>query len=539
VRAEVMNIVTMTETLASGRTLVKYDIANGPLKEFRVRVPAEFKNVEITGPQIRRRDETNGEWRVELQAKVRGEYVLNVTWELPRNDKTNVVELAGVHALGVERESGFIAVAARPPLQVADKSTGEFLTRIDLRELPEWTGRPDSATVLAYRYVRPGYKLALEARRFDEAEVLQALIDSARLTTVVADDGQMMTEISLTIRNNGRQHLEIELPEKTTVWSAFVAGEPVRPSKREGRLLLPLERDVASEAPVAVELTFVGTEPFPKYRGKLSLASPKFDLPLKNAYWDVYLPPDYDYSQFEGSMNRTATTDTILPEAQVYSLSEYNVQQRAQEEQQKIEVSSGLKEARENLSGGNLRQAISSFKRSKSKGQQLKPEAAEDRDLKQVEQDLRKAQSSNLIGAQNRYYFENFAKLGDQQALPLQLQQIPESQVLAQRGVPQGGQAAAFLNNDIDVAGQQWDKLEKAQQVAVAKVAPLHVNLPTRGVRYSFTQVLQTELRKPMTIRLSAENTKTPTWTGRIGLSVLGFAVLWALMALVNRHKQA
>jgi hypothetical protein len=56
----------------------------------------------------------------------------------------------------------------------------------------------------------------------------------------VADDGQVMTELSLSIRNNGRQHLEIELPDKTTVWSAFVAGEPVRPSVREGKLLLPL-----------------------------------------------------------------------------------------------------------------------------------------------------------------------------------------------------------------------------------------------------------------------------------------------------------
>ena len=118
--------------------------------------------------------------------------------------------------------------------------------------------------MLVYRYLRPGYKLALEARRYDEAEVLQGLIDNARLATVVADDGQMMTELSLSIRNNGRQHLEIELPEKTTVWSAFVAGEPVRPSLREGKLLLPLERDTASDAPVAVELTFIGQDKFPR-----------------------------------------------------------------------------------------------------------------------------------------------------------------------------------------------------------------------------------------------------------------------------------
>ena len=197
VRAEIMNTITLTETLVSGRTLVKYDIANAPVKEFRVRVPAAFKNVEITGAQIRRRDQTNGEWRVELQGKVRGEYLLTVTWEMPRSGQTNLVELAGVQALGVEREAGFrrrrspgrrCRWPTNPPANCSAGST--------CASCPQWAGRPDAATVLAYRYLRPGYKLALEARRFDEAEVLQALIDSARLTTVVADDGQMMTEVS-------------------------------------------------------------------------------------------------------------------------------------------------------------------------------------------------------------------------------------------------------------------------------------------------------------------------------------------------------
>ena len=202
---------------------MKYDIANAPVKDFRLQVPAAFRNVEVTGAQIRRRDETNGEWRVELQSNVRGEYLLTVTWELPRAGQSNLVE-------------------------------------------------------------------------------------------------------------------------------------PVRPSVREGKLLLPLERDTASGAPVTVELTFVGQDRFPKRSGTFSLISPKFDLPLKNARWELYLPPDYDYSRFEGSMARTS--DTTLPMEQVYSLSEYNVQQQAQAEQSKLEVRSGLESARKDLAGGNLRHPL-------------------------------------------------------------------------------------------------------------------------------------------------------------------------------------
>ena len=61
--------------------------------------------------------------------------------------------------------------------------------------------------------------------------------------------------------------------------------------------------------------------------------------------------------------------------------------------------------------------------------------------------------------------------------------------------------------------------------------------MPTRGIRYSFSQVLQTELRKPMTNRLVAENTKVPSWTTRFCLAALGFAVMSAIVAAFNRRR--
>ena len=440
----------------------------------------------------------------------------------------------------MERETGFFAIVARPPLQVTDQCSGELLSA-DRRARTARSGSAGPMPPRCWPIVTraPATSWRVEARRFAEAEVLQALIDSARLTTVVADDGQMMTELSLSIRNNGRQHLEIELPEKTKVWSAFVAGEPVRPSLREGKLLLPLERDTASDAPVNVELTFVGQDKFPRNRGTLALVSPKFDLPMKNAHWDLILPPDYDYSRFEGSMVRAAAA--TLPMEHVFSLSEYNVQQRAQEEQSKIAVRYGLENARKDLAGGNLQKAVSSYGRAKFKGAAVQTDQPESRELKELEQDVRRAQGSNLIMAQNNYFLENAGRIGDQQALQLQAgQQFLNAPAQQQQAMPQGGRAAnLYLNYDADVANLQWDKLEKAQQVAVAKVAPLHVNLPTHGVRYSFSQVLQTELRKPMTIRLLAENTKVPSWTTRFALALGGFAVLWAIVAVLNRRRSA
>jgi type II secretory pathway pseudopilin PulG len=524
VRAETLNTFTFTETLISGRALVKFDIANAPAKEFRVRVPADAKNVEITGVGIRRRDQFANEWRVELQNKVRGDFLLNVTWEQPKDAKTNLVALTGVEALSVEREAGAVVLAAKPPLQVTEKTASELLSRIDVSELPSWMGRAPEAAVLAYRYVRPGWRLAVEARRYAEAEVLSALVDSAQLTTVVGDDGQMMSELSLNIRNNGRQHLEIELPPGAVNWSAFVAGEPVRPSLRQGRLLLPLERTAGGDESIAVQLTYVGTGQFPKRSGGLALATPKFDVPLKNVRWDLYLPPDYDYSDFGGSMARTAEAGTAVVQTS-FSRGVYSEQEHSKVAQQKLAVSQGLSNVKAQIASGNLREAVNTYSQNwnpqaQSGGNRSAAVLENAGEIEQLGKEVKRIQSSNLLQAQNTWYNDANNRLnGGVLNLPVQ--------------------PAAPADGDMDVAGKQWEKLEAAQQLAVSKVTPLHVNLPTRGLRYSFTQVLQTEINKALTVSLAAENTKLPSWMQRIGFGAVGFVVLWALVAFVAKRREA
>ncbi len=512
-RAEIVNTVTLTESLISGRALVRYDIANAPVKELRLKIPGSFKNVEISGVNIRRRDQTGEEWRVELQSKTRGFYTLTVTWEQPRAAKTNLLELIGVSAAGVERETGLIAIIAKPPLQVSERDAKD-LKRVDTRDFPEWAGRADDATVLAYRYVRPGYALTLEARRFDEAEILQALVDSVRLTTVVAEDGQTMTEMNLELRNNGRQFLEVELPQGTTVWSAFVAGQPVRPSRRDGKLLLPLEQSGADNAPVSVELTYVGTNTFPKTRGAVGFVSPKLDVPLKGARWELFLPPDFDYNKFVGTMTREIPSMKISLAS--FGWSEYAQKENDNKAASKAEAKKDVSKAKLNLSSGNLREAAADYNRARAKQYGNRAGEGENADVKQLEKELQVAQGSNLINAQSNFSSRNNVSINE----PVQ---------------NFSGKFVAQYNNDD--AERQWMKLQQAQEIVAAKVQPLHVNLPARGLRYTFTQVLQTEVNKPMTIQLEAANTKTGHWLSRTGLSVAGFLILWMAVAFVTARR--
>jgi len=509
VRAEVMNSMTVGETLLQGRAIVRFDIQNSPVREFRLRVPAEFQNVQITGSGIRRKDQTNGVWRVELQNKVRGEYRLALEWQLPRNVSTNDLAIAGIEAMGVERETGSVLFQAQAPLQLTQKTITEDLIRIDAGELPAWAqelNSGNSRAALVYRYLRPGWKLTLGVERFREAALLQALVESARLKTVVADDGQMITQLGLMLRNNGRQHLELTLPEGARLWAAFVSGQPVRPSEREGRLLLRLEAS-GRETAIPIEITYVNKGRFPKSRGKVELISPRLDVPLKDAQWEVFLPPDYDYDSFGGSM--TYERADLVPLAQDFTIAEYSRQESAKKAGAEAEAADLLKKAQIDFLAGNLNDTGNKLNLFRRDGLSR----ATAGEIKKLEDDLNRAQSSNLLTAQKKM--------------------VESSSPYLERTGPTP--EARSLGLDVKIVEQQVAQLQKAQALSQVRLTPLRVNLPTRGLRHAFVQVLQTEVNVPLTISLKAVNDREMGWATRLALGAAGFLALYLLSILAVR----
>jgi hypothetical protein len=307
--------------------------------------------------------------------------------------------------------------------------------------------------------------------------------------------------MAMAIRNNARQYLEVTLPKGAEVWSAFVAGQPVRPSRRDGKLLLPMERS-DGDAPVAVELTYVSREPFPTRSGKVNLQTPAFDAPLKNARWELYLPPDYAYAVFAGTMKREMPVAVAAGPAVVssWSLSEYAIQERAKKVARDTEASQMLGSVRMNLSGGKLKEASESLSRAR--------QSVAGEELKLLEKDVSRAGAQNLVQAQQSFVVQNAGVVGGRY--------------------------------DEAAAEQQWAKLQAAQQVAVAKARPLRVNLPKRGLYLGFGQVLQTDIGKPMTVQFAAVNERATAWPSQVALGTAGLAALWLIMAgiLARRERE-
>ena len=57
VRAQIAQIISVSDTLLNGQAIVRYDIQNAPVKEFRFLIPAAYTNIEFNCPNLRRRDQ--------------------------------------------------------------------------------------------------------------------------------------------------------------------------------------------------------------------------------------------------------------------------------------------------------------------------------------------------------------------------------------------------------------------------------------------------------------------------------------------------
>jgi len=291
-----------------------------------------------------------------------------------------------------------------------------------------------------------------------------------------------------------------------------VAGQPVRPSSSGGKVLLPIQQSGVDDGVMSVELTYVATNTFPRTRGAVEFVSPQFDVPLKNARWEVYLPPDYGYRNFDGTMSREMVASPEVA-SRSFSFLDYSRMEQVNKEQIETDVRRDVDEARRQLASGNVREASVNFDRAKVKAAKGMENGDE---VKQLEKDLQNAQASNLINAQTEFSWRNNGQAAGEVNAP----------------APAGSPGLLY---DAASAQQQWTKLQQAQEIVAAQIKPLHVNLPVRGAHFAFTQVLQTEPGKSMTIQMQAVNTQTINWPTRILMLAAAFLVLWGMVALVSR----
>jgi hypothetical protein len=125
----------------------------------------------------------------------------------------------------------------------------------------------------------------------------------------VAEDGKRLVRARYAVRNNQRGFLALTLPPQSVLWSAVLAGRPVRPGvSATGAYLLPLQKGRTGEnAPAfAVELVYLQRETPWAVRGDARIELPTVDLPVSRTGLVVHYSPRFDVALKTGAFRQEA-----------------------------------------------------------------------------------------------------------------------------------------------------------------------------------------------------------------------------------------
>jgi hypothetical protein len=317
--SDMKTLVSVSEAEMRVAVLADITMVQGETSTFRVQIPEGYEVTGVTGPSldsaetqpkvVNLRTAGNNEPAhpyILLQLNNPGLRNHQFLISLERSLKETAAEAPFVSFKGAQRETGEVLVEGAGAMEIT-ATEGGGLKRMDVKEanpfLRSMAHYPPQAAFRYHRQASETPTLALNWVRFPDGAVLAAVAESADVTTMVTSEGKSLTEIKLVVKNQAQPFLKINLPQGTTILSADVAGERVKPVQGpDGNrvpLLRPGFRPVGSYT-VSFVFMHSGT-PFAK-KGGADLSLPSMDIPISLLNWEVFLPERYKVKDFGGDV---------------------------------------------------------------------------------------------------------------------------------------------------------------------------------------------------------------------------------------------
>lgn len=512
---------------------LQYQIENAGLKTFHVSLPANAENVRFNGEQLSDflvvpNSDKDGmqAWEVKLHRKVIGQYFLQVTFQTTVTEKAAQTELRGVQVAEVNLQRGFVTVQAGGRLQVRVDALPGALQPVEWQSIPRalQQGLTASSASFAYRLVEPAFTLPMKLERHEAAKLLPARVNAITFTSVISDTGAMLTQARLDILPGDKRLLHLTLPKNAKFWFAFVNQNGVWPWREGDQILIPLEQQSHSGKPVPVEVFFSSQVGEADARSlDLQLLAPKFDLPLENILWRVYLNEKWKLKKWTGSLQLQGN-DIVSNAAAV------DVQSYLQSEQ--IQLRDKTRAAEQMLSLGNNALA------------QGNPQEAR----RAFESAFGLSQHDNAFNEDARVQLHNL-KL-QQAVVGLNVRQsnaAGEPDVLAGKlRAGQGGKDANYTqqdakqildNNTADdnaAFNRLAERIIQQQDAAVSTPAAIQANVPEQGRVLTFSRAVAVDPWADLQVELKARAAATVSWFTRF-LILVGTLVILALFARTAR----
>lgn len=285
---------------------VNYTVLHQGVDTLRVQMPKDAVILDVKGAGIRDWSASaDGTVSVSLNYAALGAYALTLEYERALGSDVPLPKV-----LDVTREQMFVGVDARSAVElVAGQATGA--TPIDVRELPPAIlGLTDFPVLLAYKARGGDVKLPMDVRTHPDVDMLVTLVDAAQADVLVTPDGRRMVHLQYAVRNNRNQFLRLKMPVEAEIWSASVAGRPVKVAKSDSELLIPLVRSDASSGALSgflVDLVYVEKgSALEVGHGELRVDLPTVDAPSSMVQLSVYVPSTMKFKKHsdEGTLRQ-------------------------------------------------------------------------------------------------------------------------------------------------------------------------------------------------------------------------------------------
>lgn len=524
---------TVNEALVKVVANLQYQIENTGLKALRVFLPTNAESVRFSGEQLA--DflplpgvRTNGlqAWEVKLHRRVIGPYLLQATYQTLMPEKAPDTVLRGVQAADVNLQRGFVTVQSGGRLQVRADTAPSALQPAEWQSIPHALQKdlPAAAANFTYRLVEPSFELPLKLERHEAAKLLPARINNIGFTSVISDDGIMLTQVRLEMQPGDSRSLNFTLPKGARFWFAFVNQNGVWPWRDGDNILIPLEPQARGGRPLPVELVYSCPIGAASPRSlDLELLAPRFELPLEDLTWRVSLSDKWQVNHWSGSFQ--LQQDEIVPRAaavdlQTYLQGEANLQQARTKEAEEL-LAAGNKA----LEQGDPQQARRSFQAAYGLSTQ---DAAFNEDARVQLHNMKLQQA--LIGLNVR----QAAAAGDPAALGGRFRDLRGRKEISY--TQQDAKDIIDRNNADENAAYMRlaERLIQQQDAAVNSPAAIRANIPEQGRVLIFKRAVVVDTGADLRIRLAASAVTAASWAVR-ALILAGTLMVLGLFAWAAR----
>jgi hypothetical protein len=531
---------TVSEAQVKVAANLQYQIENTGLKALRVYLPTNAESVRFRGEQVSdflpvNDAVTNGLqlWEVKLHRRVIGQYLLQATYQTLMPEQSPETTLRGVQAADVNLQRGFVTVQSGGRLQVRVEASLTALQPTEWQSIPRALQQDlqTASANFAYRLVEPSFQLPLKLERHEAAKLLPARVNNVTLTSVISDDGVMLTQVRLEMMPGDKRLLYFTLPKDARFWFAFVNQNGVWPWREQDRILIPLEPQSRGNKAVPVELFYSSQIGKPGGRSlDLQLLAPKFDLPLEDITWRVYLNDKWRVKDWVGTLQ--FQEEQIVPagaavDVQTYLQNEVVIQREKTKEAEEL-----LAMGNAWLEKGDPQQARRAFQSAYGLSQ---GDAAFNEDARVQLNNLKLQQA--LVGLNVR----QATVTGDDAA--------PAGKLRDTRGrkevnyTQQDAKAIIDRNNAEENSAlmRLAQRLIQQQDAAVGSATAIRAAIPEQGRLLTFKRAVVVDTWADLRIGLEASAAKAASWTVRmaiIGITVVALGLLGWLAHSLRRNGE-